>query len=447
MQRLLRPALITLRTALTLIIGLTLGLGVAPAPPATARDGNIATPGNFTGYGFDQCLAPGQYEMDRWLTHSPFLAVGIYVSGDSRGCRSQPNLTPQWVATQLRQGWRLLPITLGPQASCSPHFPRYGSDETIDPSPGENGRYGQARRQAAAQAAESVADAAALGISPGSALWYDLEAFDSTKTNCRESALRFLSAWSHNVKELGYLAGVYSSAGSGIAVLDQARAAGRSFTYPDYIWMARWDGVANTRTSYVSDVGWNPHRRIKQYLGGHKETWGGVTINIDSNYLDLGTGSVPPADGEHCGGVRLAFWNYNVLATGVKRPLNVSALQCLLTEKGLYTGAINGRYRAATIAAANEWQAHVGTRISATWSEDDWATLLSAGRTPVLKTGSAAHAVRRLQRALNALGDTHVPMTGLFDPVTGSALRAWQKDIGLTATGVAAASSWAALQR
>ena len=81
---------------------------------------SVVTPGDFTGFGFDQCLAPTQKAMNTWLRYSPFLAVGIYISGDSRACREQPNLTPRWVATQLRKGWRLLPITLGPQASCQP---------------------------------------------------------------------------------------------------------------------------------------------------------------------------------------------------------------------------------------------------------------------------------------------------------------------------------------
>ena len=58
--------------------------------------------------------------MDAWLEASPFRAVGIYISGASRGCRDQPNLTPTWVSTQLAKGWRLLPITLGPQAACNP---------------------------------------------------------------------------------------------------------------------------------------------------------------------------------------------------------------------------------------------------------------------------------------------------------------------------------------
>ena len=53
---------------------------------------NVVTPGDFTGFGFDQCLAPSQTAMDRWLQSSPFLAVGIYIAGDSRACRAQPNL-------------------------------------------------------------------------------------------------------------------------------------------------------------------------------------------------------------------------------------------------------------------------------------------------------------------------------------------------------------------
>src|SRR5262245_38007535 len=92
---------------------------------------NPVTPGSFTGLGFDQCHAPGQSAMDAWLKHSPFRAVGIYISGASRGCRDQPNLTPTWISTQLSKGWRLLPITLGPQAACNPSFPRYGNDPVI----------------------------------------------------------------------------------------------------------------------------------------------------------------------------------------------------------------------------------------------------------------------------------------------------------------------------
>ena len=83
-------------------------VGSTSAPRlASQRQIALATPGDFTGHGFDQCVAPTQAAMDAWITHSPFRAVGIYISGDSRACRSQPNLSPTWVATQVgeRLGW------------------------------------------------------------------------------------------------------------------------------------------------------------------------------------------------------------------------------------------------------------------------------------------------------------------------------------------------------
>ena len=107
-----------------LAAGATAAASAVLALPTPASAEVTTTPRNFTGYGFDQCVAPTQSAMDAWLRSSPYWAVGIYISGDSRGCRSQPNLTPTWVRTQLANGWRLLPITLGPQASGNPHFPR-----------------------------------------------------------------------------------------------------------------------------------------------------------------------------------------------------------------------------------------------------------------------------------------------------------------------------------
>ena len=135
-----------------------------------------------------------------------------------------------------------------------------------------------------------MAAAKALGLSPGSTMYYDLEGFDATITRCRDSALAFLSAWTREIHTLHYVSGVYSSAGSGIKMLDQARVkTPTAYHLPDQIWIARWDGMANTSTTYIRDDGWRPGGRMKQYVGGHNETWGGVTINIDRNYLSLGS--------------------------------------------------------------------------------------------------------------------------------------------------------------
>ncbi len=434
--------LTALFTALLTVLALT----VSAAPGHAA---NPVTPGNFTGYGFDQCLTPTQTAMDAWLEHSPFLAVGIYISGDSRACRVQPNLTPTWVSTQLSKGWRLLPITLGPQAACLDRFPRYGNDPVIIDDPGTDGRYVDARLQGRAEATKSVAAAKALGIVPGSTLWYDLEGFDASRTKCRESALAFLSGWSYRIKKLGYVSGVYSSAGSGMVMLDQARIAGVPGTVlPTYIWIARWDGIANTSTDYISEEGWQPHRRVKQYRGGHDETWGGVRINIDSNYLDVGRGSVA-ADETHCGGVRVDFPRYRPLKPGLKRPYLTLALKCLLSERGYFTGAVRFGYGPGVINAAQRWQAARGLPVSSTFSKRHWTALLSGGARPVLKVGSAGVYVRRVQRALNAArrsGDLPMPVTGVYDAATLARMKAWQNRVGLTASGVANSDAWSLLQ-
>lgn len=440
--------------ALALVALSTTGDDAVPAAATTtARKANVVTPGSITGYGFDQCHTPEQSKMNVWLRSSPFWAVGVYMSGDSRACRDQPNLTAEWVSTQLKNGWRILPITLGPQASCQPRFPRYGDDPTIIPKPGKDNRYGKARKQGSAEASKSVAAAQALGIAAGSTLWYDLEGFELKNTRCRESALAFLSGWSWQIRQLGYVSGVYSSAGSGIKMLDDARYNGRTdVELPDQIWVARWDGKANTDTEpqYLRSDGWRPHARIKQYQGGHDETWGGVTINIDRNFLDVGTGSVAVPE-NHCGGVKIAYGIYPTLAPGTGNdapPANkMMVVQCLLHEQGYYNGKVNGIYNARTQKAVQTWQAAKGFPVSTTWRKRDWMGLLVAGDRPLVKFGSASPAVRRVQRALNAVTDRSVPVraTGVFDGQTTEALKAYQDRVGLDPNGVVATSTWKAL--
>jgi peptidoglycan hydrolase-like protein with peptidoglycan-binding domain len=412
---------------------------------ASQRQIALATPGDFTGYGFDQCLAPTQSAMDRWWAKSPFSAVGIYISGDSRACRSQPNLSPTWVAAQVARGWRLLPIALGPQASCQPRFPRYQDDFTI--SNKAAGGYATAAAQGAAEADKNAADATAYGIGPGSTIWYDLEGFDLTNTACRESALVFVSGWVTRIKEHGYVAGFYSSASSGITMIDDARVQRPGqFALPDRIWIARWDGAANTSTTYIPEDGWRPGGRMKQYRGGHNESWGGVTINIDSNFIDLGAGSQPVAEGR-CPGTRLGYWKYPRLTPTSARATRVKVLQCLLTEQGTYAGPVNGSYDAATIAAARAWQAARRFTPSDTFEKRHWTALLAAGARTTIKRGSADESVHRLQRALNAAGAGRFRATGVFDAKTETALRTYQARLRITVSGVATTQTWNRLQR
>jgi peptidoglycan hydrolase-like protein with peptidoglycan-binding domain len=414
------------------------------AGPADSRTANIVTPGSFRGYGFDQCMAPSQSDMNAWLRQSPYLAVGIYISGASRGCRQQPNLTPTWVSTQLADGWKLLPITLGPQAPCNPRFPRYGNDPVINGDPGRHGRYGKARAQGAAEAQKTVTAAQALGIAPGSTMWYDLEAFDLSKPGCRNASLAFLSAWTREIHALHYLSGVYSSAGSGILMLDRVRLNHPGqYLLPDQVWIARWDGEANTDTTYISGDGWRPGGRMKQYVGGHDETWGGVRINIDTDYLDLGQVTAPTET--HCGGVLVDFRDYGQV-NAASDATTVKALQCLLREQQAYAGKLTGHVDAATLAAVNAWQLAHDFAQHRYWNRRNWMSLLVAGDQPVIKYGSAGPAVRDLQRALDAATPgTNLRVSGVFNLPTDVALRTWQTAVGRASRGVANPSTWRAL--
>lgn len=412
---------------------------------ATKRQVARATPGDFTGYGFDQCLAPTQAAMDKWWGHSPFAALGIYISGDSRACRIQPNLSPTWVATQAAKGWRLLPIALGPQASCQPRFPRYKDDFKI--SPKSAGRYSEAAVQGAAEAVKNAADATAYGIGPGSTIWYDLEGFNLADTHCRESALVFVSSWVSRIKAQGYVAGFYSSASSGIKMLDDARRLRPGqFALPDRIWIARWDGAANTSTTYIPEDGWRPGGRMKQYLGGHNETWGGTTINIDSNFIDLGAGSLAVPE-TRCPGTRLGFWKYPTLSPRAAKLGRVKALQCLLTEQGNYSGALDGVYGADTIAAAKAWQAANRLPTNRRFTKRHWVALLAAGSRPILKRGSSGEAVHRAQRALNAAGAGRFRATGVLDAKTEAALRVYQARQRIPVSGSVTRATWNRLRR
>lgn len=376
------PLLGTGTGVLLVLLALVLApLGGTPSTTSTdapvdlaAKSTNPPTPGSFTGYGFDQCETQSQAKMDAWLAHSPFRAVGVYISGASRFCKTQKNLTPTWVSTQLAQGWQILAITLGPQSSCVGRFPRYSP--AIDPTivnDTANG-YAAARTQGSAEADSAVAAATALGIVPGSTLWYDLEGWGLSKANkhCTEPALAFLSAWTTRVRQLGYMSGVYSSAGSGIKILDDARLQGRAdVTLPDRIWIARWDNIANTSTSYIAEDGWRPGNRVKQYQGGHNETWGGVTINIDRNWLELGE-----VVGYGCGGVKTSLKTYKKVTPRHAKPRQVRALKCLLQQKGMYPGKMSKQYNKNLRQGIHAWQGQAGQKVKDAWTKKNWASLL-----------------------------------------------------------------------
>ena len=413
-------------------------VGALTAPTASAD--NRVTPGNFTGYGFDQCVAPSQTAMDAWLTSSPYWAVGIYISGASRACTSQPNLSSAWVSRQLRNGWRLLPLTVGPQASCSTRD-SYRNEVRISASTAQN--YQRAREQGRAEARKTVRAARALGISKRSTLWYDIEAFPMGRERCTESALSFLSAWTRQLHQRSYVSGVYSSAASGIKILDDAKAAKSAHSMPDQVWIADWNGKANVHSTYVRPTSWMPHRRVHQYRGGHLERHGGVTIAIDTNFMSLGRGSYVRPWRRACG-VGIDLPDYHTLRIG-DRSAEVASLKCLLKLKGTYTGKLHRRYNVRTAKAVVAYQKSRGINASGVATLRTWTALHADGRRLILKYGSAGPSVRRLQRALNAAVNAHLDITGVFEGSTRQAVKEYQRLRRLPATGVVESVTWSPL--
>ncbi len=249
---------------------------LAAGPAARASLPGSAT--SYTGQGFDACTAPDVAQMQTWLRLSPYRAVGIYIGGSDRAC-AQPNLTSSWVTQLQQEGWHFIPIYVGPQASF--------------------GEITSAASQAVSAAQDAVSQARQLGFGPGSPIYYDMENFPGSLDT---QVLRFATAWTEELHLLGYRSGFYSNSNSGIADLVQ-NYANTAYIMPDIIYDALWNDAANTSDPSLPATDWPDHQRIHQYLGGQNVTYGGDTINIDQDYLDV---QLPGGGSGDTGGSRQA---------------------------------------------------------------------------------------------------------------------------------------------
>jgi hypothetical protein len=262
----------------------------AAARPAAATADVGPGAFSYTGQGFDACEAPSESVMSAWKSGSPYRAVGIYIGGSESAC-AQPNLTAGWISDEAANGWHYIPLWVGPQA--------------------EYGQLTSPASQAVSNAEAAVAQAQALGFGPGTPLYYDMEGgYSSSDTS---AVLTFLSDWTSELHALGYRSGVYSS--SSAAVTDLAGNY-TSYTMPDVIYDALWNGQANTGDPVIPSGDWANHQRIHQYTGGVTQTYGGDTLDIDQDYLDV---SLSSAAANLAGGPIIsdpASGNFEVYGTG-----------------------------------------------------------------------------------------------------------------------------------
>ncbi|MFE5210604.1 glycoside hydrolase domain-containing protein [Streptomyces sp. NPDC056600] len=386
-------------------------------------------PGSYLGKGFDACAAPSTAAMNAWQTSSPYSAVGVYISGSFRGC-SQPNLTASWVTSQTSNGWRLFPIDVGRQAPCTSFSLKMSADPAT------------AKSQGVSAAATAITAASNLGIPAGSTIYSDIEAYTST-ASCKAAVLSYLSGWTERLHSGGYLSGFYSSAASGIK--DAAAEYNNSaYTRVDHLFYAWWNSAADTNTgTYVPSTYWANHQRIHQYVGEVTESYGGYSINIDRDYLDVGAGGTSPTP--TCSGANLNFSAYATVQTGSSGEL-VKAAQCLLTAAGYSAGTPDGVFGTATATAARNFQSAKGLSADGVVGPKTWTALLSRGAATVVQSGSSGEPVTRLQRALTAALGRTVGIDGSFGPATDQAVRDYQSSRGLTVDGIVGSGTWGALQ-
>lgn len=243
-----------------------------------------------TGQGFDSCTMPTLAEMQDWFTNSPYRVWNLYIGGSSRApCGT---LTANYIAELAVQGWRFIPTWVGPQAACSGFPSRMSSDPAV------------AYQQGIAEANAAVERAAALGLTysnrGGTVLYYDLEAYDVKNAPCREAARAFISGWTGQVRARGNIAGVYgatcTSALSDFAMIENV---------PDVIWAAYWllpyryrPDASVFNLPCLDNSLWVNGQRLRQYSGGHNQTWGATTLNIDSNVLGGVVADLRTLDGQ-----------------------------------------------------------------------------------------------------------------------------------------------------
>ncbi len=245
------------------------------APPLT---GTV-----YKGLGVDACEAPSRSQMNAWGA-SPYRAIGVYIGGINAGCPDQPNLTASWVAQEWAAGWHLVPTYVGLQAPHACGCTAISTNRTTASTEGVDA------------ATDAVTDAQAIGIGPGNPIYDDMEGYSPSGT-VSAAVLAFLSGWTTQLHAEGYGAGVYSSADSG--VVDLVSDYGTTYQEPDDIWIARWNGARNTADPNVPSGDWPADQRLHQYAGDNNETYGGVTLDVDNDYLNGATafgagGPVPP---------------------------------------------------------------------------------------------------------------------------------------------------------
>ena len=191
--------------------------------------------------------------------------------------------SPGWVQTVVAQSWRLTPSTSASRHPASASVPRETAPRPLH----------RDRARASTPPNDAADRAAGAGLAPGVPIYFDMEGYNGSASSGCVGAVR------------GFLAGCGSSSSTTAAPGPRCTAAcvpafgeqgPRSTDRPrlplsDAIWIAAWERRAEplrlpAAVPALRRGSWPFHQRIHQYQGGHDESYGGVTINIDRNVVD-----------------------------------------------------------------------------------------------------------------------------------------------------------------
>jgi photosystem II stability/assembly factor-like uncharacterized protein len=223
---------------------------------------------------FDKCALPTVGQMQTWWDNSPYVVHNIYLGGVHYACPSG-TLNASWMQAVAQQGWAFILTWVGPQAPCTTYAHRISYDLATAYSQGIN------------EAAAALAKAESIGLSGDKILYYDMESYAGADTSCRNAVKSFLKGWTEWIQLQGDKAGAYGS--PCYYMMDWWSNVPR----PDDVWIASWLTPAEYRpdatvwnVACMNNTYWPGQQRLRQYAGGHVETWGGVSFSIDSNVLN-----------------------------------------------------------------------------------------------------------------------------------------------------------------
>ena len=217
-------------------------------------------------WGVDACGINSTSRATAFWTNTPYSNIGVYIGGSSASC---PMNSASFMSALVTQGWQIMPLWVGPQASCSSFSSRMSSNADT------------AFQQGKDNALAAYNRIVSLGMSTDNTpIIYDLENYDTSNSTCVAAAKAFIRGWTTQLHLApAQKSGVYGSAcASGLSNFASLSPP------PDFITGAQWDNVKSTSTMSCVGSGWSTNnRRHKQYRGDHSETWNGVTISVDND--------------------------------------------------------------------------------------------------------------------------------------------------------------------